>query len=188
MNPQSTELKQSISRLSDEDLLKMVNVDSAEYRQEALGHARDELAKRGLQDSAMGLFETGEPVHCKFCGQLLDATATECSRCGAGTPYGVVLDGQQLELAADRSLQRYEYRMVQIPPSITVKQAFGNEAAIYLQSIVNDQASQGWEFIRVDTIGINVPPGCLVGLFGGQTTTRQYYVVTFRRDGAIQQR
>jgi len=184
MNPQSTELKQSISRLSDEDLLKMVNVDSAQYRQEALDHARDELVKRGIQDSANERGETDEPVPCKFCGQLLDATATECSHCGGGTPYGVLLDDaeQQLEIAADRSLQRHEYRMLQIPPSITVKHAFGNEAAIYLQSIVNEQASQGWEFIRVDTIGINVPAGCLAGLFGGQSTTQQYYVVTFRRD------
>jgi hypothetical protein len=184
MNPQSTELKERISKLSDEDLLKMVNVDSAQYRQEALDHARDELAKRGVQDSAIEPFETHEPIQCKFCGQLLDATATECSRCGAGTPYGVALDDveQQLEFAVDRSLQRYEYRMVQIPPSITVKRAFGNEAAVYLQTIVNEQASQGWEFMRVDTIGIHVPAGCLASLFGGQSTTLQYYVVTFRRD------
>src|SRR6266849_1536373 len=118
MNPQSTELKERISTLSDEDLLKMVNVDSAQYRQEALDHARDELAKRGIQESAIEPFDTDEPIQCKFCGELLGATATECSRCGAGTPYGVALDdvGRQIEFAAARSLQRYEYRMVQIPP------------------------------------------------------------------------
>ena len=183
MNLRSIELKERISRLSEEDLLRMVNVDNGQYRQEALDHARDELARRGIKDTTIERLESDEPVQCKFCGQLLDATATECSRCGAGTPYSVILDdfGQQLE-PADDSLQRYEYRMVQIPPTITVKDVFGNEAAIYLQSIVNQQASQGWEFIRVDTIGINIPSGCLARLFGSQSTTLQYYVVTFRRD------
>ena len=184
MNQQSTELKQRISSLSDEDLLKMVNVEGAQYQPEALNYAREELAKRGIQDSAIEALETNEPVACKFCGQLLDATATECSRCGAGTPYGLALDeaGQQLEFPADHGLQKHEYRMVQIPPTITVKPAAGNEAAIYLQSIVNENAAQGWEFIRVDTIGINVPPGCLTALLGGQSTTQHYYVVTFRRN------
>ncbi|MEK6336592.1 MAG: DUF4177 domain-containing protein [Acidobacteriota bacterium] len=76
--------------------------------------------------------------------------------------------------------------MVQIPPSITVKQSIGNEAARYLQRIVNEEANQGWEFIRVDTIGVNTPPGCLAGFFGGQAMTRNYYVVTFRRENALQ--
>jgi hypothetical protein len=125
-----------------------------------------------------------ETITCKFCGETLSAIATECTRCGAGTPYGVALEDaeQRLEPAGPSYLGRYEYRMIQIPPSIVVKQAVGNEAAVYMERIVNQQATLGWEFIRVDTIGIYTPPGCLAGLFGGQSTTRQYYVVTFRRD------
>jgi len=79
--------------------------------------------------------------------------------------------------------QVLEYRMLQIPPNIAVKQkdAQGNEAALYLQRIVNEQARQGWEFVRVDTIGVQTQPGCLASLLGGQATTLNYYVVTFRR-------
>ena len=139
-----------------------------------------------------------ETITCKFCGQILSATATECDRCGGGTPYGVALADEQealeskvrvngelpMLLESSRFVQRYEYEMVQIPPNITVKHALGHEAAFYLQNVVNRQASQGWEFVRVDTIGVYSPPGCLAGLFGGQSTVRQYYVVTFRRESS----
>jgi hypothetical protein len=77
----------------------------------------------------------------------------------------------------------YEYRMQQIPPAIVVSKASkGTEAAAYLEGIVNDMASDGWEFFRVDTIGVQVQPGCL-GILGGQRQTNNaYYVVTFRRE------
>jgi hypothetical protein len=46
---------------------------------------------------------------------------------------------------------------------VQAKQAefVGNEAAYYLQTIANEYAAQGWEFYRVDTIGVVVEPGCL---------------------------
>jgi hypothetical protein len=77
----------------------------------------------------------------------------------------------------------YEYKMVQIPPTIVVKQKefIGNEAAYYLQTLANEHAAQGWEFCRVDTIGVVVQPGCLASLFGARRTLTEYYVVTFRR-------
>jgi hypothetical protein len=130
-----------------------------------------------------------ETIQCKFCGLEISATATECERCGGGTPYGVMME-ERTELESvgtslnTRNESRSEYKMIQIPPSITVKakEAKGNEAAFYLQRIVNQQARQGWEFIRVDTIGVQTQPGCLGALFGGQAATLNYYVVTFKRE------
>ena len=77
----------------------------------------------------------------------------------------------------------YEYKMVQVPPTIEVKAKDwrGNEAAYYLQSIANEQAAQGWEFYRVDTVGVVTRPGCLGALLGAKQTLIEYYVVTFRR-------
>lgn len=74
--------------------------------------------------------------------------------------------------------------MIQIPPTITVKakEMQGNEAAYYLQSIANEQAAQGWEFYRVDTVGVLTQPGCLAALFGASQSVIQYYVVTFRKE------
>lgn len=85
----------------------------------------------------------------------------------------------------------YQYRMVQTPRSISVTGAEeGNEAARYLESLVNGQVQEGWEFFRVDSIGVEVRPGCLAGLLhtltqgilGSGITHDTYYVVTFRRE------
>lgn len=78
----------------------------------------------------------------------------------------------------------YTYKMVQVPPRISVasKAHRGNEAAAYLQDVVNTYAEEGWEFHRVDSIGVSVQPGCLAGLFGQGEKTSIYYVITFRRN------
>lgn len=50
MNKELQELKARISSLSDEELLKMVYVDFADYREEAISFAKQELKKRSLED------------------------------------------------------------------------------------------------------------------------------------------
>ena len=77
----------------------------------------------------------------------------------------------------------YQYKMIQVPPNIIVKEKDqrGNEAAYYLQSLVNEQATEGWEYYRVDTVGVVTPVGCMAALFGAKETLREYYVVTFRK-------
>lgn len=74
----------------------------------------------------------------------------------------------------------FEYMMLQMPPNIEFTGGIlkGNEAATYLQKIVNEQAAKGWEFYRVDVLGVRTSPGCLGG---GAPNLTQYYVVTFRR-------
>ena len=44
-----------MSRLSDDELLKMVTIDSGDYRQEALVLAKDELRGRGFVITRMGI-------------------------------------------------------------------------------------------------------------------------------------
>lgn len=77
----------------------------------------------------------------------------------------------------------YTYKMVQIPPNISVKAKDNRNgiAAAYLEQEVNSWAAEGWEFHRVDTIGIEEQPGC----FGGsKSTLTHYYVITFRKEVA----
>lgn len=78
----------------------------------------------------------------------------------------------------------YRYKMVQIPPQISVRQkdVKGQEAALYLEQVVSEYAKSGWEFQRVDEIGVNQNPGCIAGLFGAKTTKFVYYVITFRQN------
>lgn len=77
----------------------------------------------------------------------------------------------------------FEYKMTQIPPNVSVqaKSHKGNEAAAYMQSVVNAEATEGWEFYRVDSIGVEVQPGCLAGLMGQKAQGSVYHVITFRR-------
>ena len=74
--------------------------------------------------------------------------------------------------------------MVQIPPNISVKEKAhkGNEAAIYLEEVVNKYASQGWEFYRIDNIGVNLDPGCFGATSGKSAEKFLYYVITFRME------
>jgi hypothetical protein len=48
-DPNLNELKERISKMSDEELLQMVGEDFEDYRQEALQFAEAELAARGIQ-------------------------------------------------------------------------------------------------------------------------------------------
>jgi hypothetical protein len=47
--------------------------------------------------------------------------------------------------------------------------------------VVNEKAKTGWEFYRVDTIGVATKPGCLDGLLGKKEELTNFYVVTFRQ-------
>lgn len=78
----------------------------------------------------------------------------------------------------------YKYKMVQVPPNISVemKNHKGNEAAAYLENVVNKYASQGWEFYRIDSIGVDLKPGCFAALGGQKAESNLYYVITFRME------
>ncbi|MFM0277720.1 DUF4177 domain-containing protein [Paraburkholderia sediminicola] len=77
----------------------------------------------------------------------------------------------------------FEYKMVQAPSNIAVRarEHRGDEAAAYLEGVVNEHARDEWEFYRVDSIGVNVQPGCFDALFGRKVQSATYDVVTFRR-------
>lgn len=77
----------------------------------------------------------------------------------------------------------YIYKMVQVPPTIEVraKEHRVNEAAVYLQNVVNTHAEDGGEFYRIDTIGVSVKPGCFDALMGKKNVLNQYYVISMRK-------
>jgi hypothetical protein len=84
----------------------------------------------------------------------------------------------------------FTYKMVQIPSRIqaTGKDA-NNAAANYVETIVNQMAIDGWEFHRIDQIGVLENPGCgqailrmiTFGLFGATPVYINYSVISFRR-------
>ena len=49
MSDELRDLKARVSNLSDDELLKMVHLDSSDYREEAITIAQDELNKRNIK-------------------------------------------------------------------------------------------------------------------------------------------
>lgn len=98
------------------------------------------------------------------------------------TPRRIRTNSIVEEIHSEKKPVEYEYRMEQIAPGVLVQgQERGNEAALFLQQVVNRGTGDGWEFYRVDTFGVVVQPGCLGSLFGARVEYRNYYVATFRR-------
>ncbi len=66
----------------------------------------------------------------------------------------------------------YEYRMVQIPVNVVADAgAHGKAGVYYMQQLVNFGAEKGWEFYRIDTLGI-------------PQHEMSCQVITFRREAA----
>ncbi len=64
--------------------------------------------------------------------------------------------------------RQFTYKMVQVPPTIQIPESESarGKAAAYLEGIVNEYADKGWEFYRVDEIGIRRMPGLFDGFPG----------------------
>ena len=111
----------------------------------------------------------------------------DCGRLYTGdTPRRTVAGTGMCSQASKRkgpmTMAAYAYRMVQVPPKIVVRRDTGQgEAATYMQTVVDQNATQGWEFYRVDQIGVQQSPGCLGLLLGQRQVTTVYYIVSFRR-------
>ena len=84
---------------------------------------------------------------------------------------------------AVRRQSEYIYRMVQVPPNVEIDSPAdrGHAAEVYLTALTAEMGNDGWDFFRIDAIGVVERPGCLAGLFGAGPTVTQYYVVAFRR-------
>jgi hypothetical protein len=77
----------------------------------------------------------------------------------------------------------YVYKMVQIPQNIQVDARNAKDAAAnYVEGEVNRMAASGWEFHRIDQIGVLESPGCLAALLGGKANYISYSVISFRKE------
>lgn len=71
--------------------------------------------------------------------------------------------------------------MLQLPQTFVLKQDTGKEIAAYLQQLSTNMSAEGWEYYRVDSVGVAVSPGCWATMFGAKQSMTYYNVVTFRR-------
>ena len=123
-------------------------------------------------------FEDSDP----FAGLAEFAALEETGkRAATPPPQPLVSTAWPQATSTPASPQAYRYQMVQIPPTIVVDKDKGDQAAEYLHGVVNRYADNGWEFYRIDQIGVQVAPGCLGIIMGMRNETHSYHVITFRR-------
>ena len=51
-----------------------------------------------------------------------------------------------------------------------------------LQQVINENAAQGWEFFTLNDVNVEIQPGCLGRLFGGETSYASQDQVIFRHE------
>jgi GYF domain 2 len=148
------------------------------------GRVEGPLSVRTLRTmAALGELIPTDEVRCGLDGRWHAARLVQGFRFGSTVRAP---GGDQVRQDAPRAT-KFAYKMVQIPPTIQIEKTTPKEtaAAVYLERLVNEHAGDGWEFYRIDTIGVRVNPGCLGALllgFSGQgVITEQYFVVTFRK-------
>jgi ribosomal protein S27AE len=107
MDEQTRELKERISRLSNEELLRMIQVEFADYRTEALDFARTELTSRGIKfkdPSRPREIVFQEPVQ----HESTVARVVTCPRCGGKARPGVLLGEKEITIMfSDEDEQRF---------------------------------------------------------------------------------
>jgi transcription initiation factor IIE alpha subunit len=76
----NSQLKERISKLSNEELLEMVERKASDYRSESLGYAAEELEARGIPFSSQASVTSYE---CDACGADVSFDDQICPKCGA---------------------------------------------------------------------------------------------------------
>ncbi|RAJ06775.1 hypothetical protein LX64_01902 [Chitinophaga skermanii] len=74
-----------------------------------------------------------------------------------------------------------EYKVIPFVASINPSNGTSNHVADQLQELIDNQAVQGWEYIRLESVSTYVQPtaGCFgFGATQGYTTQRQMVVFT----------
>ncbi len=76
-------------------------------------------------------------------------------------------------------VMQYEYKAV--PFTGVVEEYSASQVAEQLSALIRSESLEGWEFYQINSVNINVSPGCLASLFGAQASTRKHDMVILRR-------
>ena len=74
-----------------------------------------------------------------------------------------------------------KYKVVPFIGKIKSRQT-ASEVSRQLESVINDHASAGWTLDQIQSVNIEVKPGCLAGLFGAKESYVKFDQVVFRQD------
>jgi len=86
---------------------------------------------------------------------------------------------------SDRRVGKYEYKVVpfigRLKSGLFGSVEDAGMVSTQLESVINQHAGQGWEFVGLNDVNIEIKPGCLAGLFGSKTAFMPFDQVIFRR-------
>lgn len=81
-------------------------------------------------------------------------------------------------------MSQYQYRVVpfigQLKSGVFSVENAG-KVSQQLQDLINQYATDDWEFYRIDKVDIQVSAGCMAGLFGAKSGIITFDQVIFRR-------
>lgn len=72
------------------------------------------------------------------------------------------------------------YQVIPFIGKIKGKQT-ANDVSDQLESLLNQGASQGLEFVQLGSVNIEVQPGCLAGLMGAKADYTRFDMAIFKR-------
>ena len=102
MDEQLSELKDRISQMSNQELLRIVEVEYDDYRIEALQFAEEELGKRGIP------FERPAPGEAEDADSSVVAEGNACGNCGGPMRSALLFADRELSiLFADNNEERF---------------------------------------------------------------------------------
>jgi len=74
----------------------------------------------------------------------------------------------------------YEYKVVAFMGSTKGNQG-ADVVASQLTSLINKEATGGWELFQMGDVNIEVQPGCIAGLLGQKVTYIRFDQIVFRK-------
>ena len=74
-----------------------------------------------------------------------------------------------------------KYKVVPFIGKIKSSQSAG-EVSSQLESVINQYAGQGWTLDQIQSVNIEVKPGCLAGLFGAKESYVKFDQIVFKQD------
>ena len=113
-------------------------------------------------------------------GRTQSTPAAGAGAHSAAAPQRIALSGRD-----ETRAPMYEYKVV--PFIGHLKSGFfgsvedASEVSKQLETLLQQQARVGWEFVTVNDVNIEIRPGCLAGLFGNKTAYAPMDQVVFRR-------
>ena len=108
MDEQLRELKERISQMSDDELLRIVEVEYDDYRKEAVEFAIAELGQRNIPHEQPDLVEEDEP-ESEEAGSIVPAAAlAPCDACGGKMRAGSIYADKELTVFfPDKNEERF---------------------------------------------------------------------------------